>query len=51
MTVAGLAGRYLYKVRLGDRGKLLRRSSFRVRRSSSTQVALREGETLVCQIR
>ena len=51
MTVAGLAGRYRYTVRRGNGGKLLRRSSFRVRADENTRVQLREGETLVCQIR
>ena len=51
ITAAGLAGRYGYRVRLGDRGRVLRNGSFRVKRDDTTQVALREGETLVCQIR
>ena len=47
--VAGLAGRYKYTVRLGDRGKILRRGSFRVKRYPGG-VGLDSDKAMVCQI-
>ena len=50
-SVAGLAGRYRYSVRLGDRGKIIRRGSFAVRQKRGLQTGIRSDQALVCQIR
>jgi hypothetical protein len=50
-SVAGLAGRYRYSVRLGDRGAILKRGSFAVKRQPGTQTGIRSDQALVCQIR
>ena len=47
--IAGLAGRYKYNVRLGDRGKILRRGSFRVKRYPGG-VGLDSDKAMICQI-
>ena len=50
-SVAGLAGRYRYSIRLGDRGKILRRGSFAVRQQKGAQTGIRSDQALVCQLR
>ena len=50
-SVAGLAGRYRYSVRLGDRGKIIRRGSFAVRQQRGVQTGIRSDQALVCQLR
>jgi hypothetical protein len=50
-SVAGLAGRYRYSVRLGDRGAILKRGSFAVKRQPGAQTGIRSDQALVCQIR
>jgi hypothetical protein len=49
-SVAGLAGRYRYSVRLGDRGRILKRGSFVVKRRPGAQVGIASDQALVCQI-
>jgi hypothetical protein len=50
-SVAGLAGRYRYTVRLGDRGKVLKRGSFVVKSRPGAQVGIASDQALICQIR
>jgi len=49
-SVAGLAGRYRYSVRLGDRGRILKRGSFVVKRQAGAQTGVRSDQALVCQL-
>jgi hypothetical protein len=48
-SVAGLTGRYRHTVRLGDRGKILRRGTFRVK-TYPGGVGLDSDKAMVCQI-
>jgi hypothetical protein len=50
-SLAGLAGRYRYTVRLGDRGKILKRGSVVVKRQAGVQTGIRSDQALVCQLR
>jgi hypothetical protein len=49
-SVGGLAGRYRYSVRLGDRGRILKRGSFAVKRQPGAAAGIRSDQALVCQI-
>jgi hypothetical protein len=50
-SITGLAGRYRYTVRLGDRGKILKRGSFVVKQRRGFQSGIRSDQALVCQLR
>jgi hypothetical protein len=50
-SIAGLAGRYRYTIRNGDRGKTLRRGTFVVKGRSGKNTGLASDQALVCQIR
>jgi hypothetical protein len=50
-SVYGLAGRYRYSVRLGDRGRILKRGSFAVKQRPGAQTGIRSDQALVCQLR
>ena len=50
-SLAGLAGRYRYTVRLGDRGRILKRGRVTVRRQAGAQTGIRSDQALVCQLR
>jgi hypothetical protein len=50
-SITGLAGRYRYSVRLGDRGKILKRGSFVVKQRRGFQSGIRSDQALVCQLR
>jgi hypothetical protein len=49
-SVGGLAGRYRYTIRLGDRGHVLARGAFTVRGSAASRVGLKRGQVLVCKV-
>jgi hypothetical protein len=49
-SIGGLAGRYRYSVRLGDRGRILKRGSFVVKRQPGASAGIRSDQALVCQI-
>lgn len=50
LRVAGLEGRYRYVVRVGDRGKVLKRGSVRITRSRAASRSSLRGRTLVCRV-
>ena len=50
-SIAGLAGRYRYTIRNGDRGKTLRRGTFVVKGRAGKNTGLASDQALVCQIR
>ena len=50
-SLAGLAGRYKFTVRLGDRGKILKRGRVTVKRQAGAQTGIRSDQALVCQLR
>jgi hypothetical protein len=50
-SLAGLAGRYRYTVRLGDRGKILKRGSVVLKQRRGFQSGIRSDQALVCQLR
>jgi hypothetical protein len=50
-SLTGLAGRYRYSVRLGDRGRFLKRGSFVVKQRRGFQSGIRSDQALVCQLR
>jgi hypothetical protein len=50
-SLAGLAGRYKFSVRLGDRGKILKRGRVTVKQRAGAQTGIRSDQALVCQLR
>jgi hypothetical protein len=50
-SLAGLAGRYRFTVRLGDRGRILKRGRVTVRHRTGLQSGIRSDQALVCVIR
>ena len=45
---AGLSGHYRYKIRLGDRGRMLATGVVRIRKDDQTRVQLPPGQRMVC---